>query len=119
MGGWEVVKNKCILLPVNDKNQPDLETMEQIISALQKSVIADVAKYTKQNLDASRRVVSLNTQYSVTNLELTMAADPFECYKWEGFDNSICDFFGGDKTILIGCYKRNTKTGLILTRFII
>ena len=106
LGGWEVVKNKCILLPVNDKNQPDLETMEQIISALQKSVIADVAKYTKQNLDASRRVVSLNTQYSVTNLELTMAADPFECYNWEGFDNSICDFFGGDKTILIGCYKK-------------
>lgn len=106
LGGWEVVKNKCILLPVNDKNQPDLETMEMIISALQKSAIADVAKYTKQNLDASRRVVSLNTQYSVTNLELTMAADPFECYKWEGFDNSICDFFGGDKTILIGCYKK-------------
>ncbi len=34
-----------------------------------------------------------------------MAAEPFEHYKWEGFDQSICDFFGGDKTILIGCYK--------------
>ena len=34
-----------------------------------------------------------------------MAAEPFELYKWEGFDQSICDFFGGDKTILIGCYK--------------
>ena len=105
LGGWEVVKNKCILLPVNDKNQPDLETMEMIISALQKSAIADVAKYTEQNLDASRRVVALNTQNSRTNLELPMAAEPFKRCKWEGFDHSICDFFGSDKTILIGCYK--------------
>lgn len=36
---------------------------------------------------------------------ILMAAEPFEHYKWEGFDQSICDFFGGDKTILIGCYK--------------
>lgn len=105
LGGWEVVKNKRILLPVNADNQPDLVVMEQIISALQKSAIADVANYSKQNLDASRRVVTLNTQHSGTNLELAMAAEPFEYYKWEGFDQSICDFFGGDKTILIGCYK--------------
>ncbi|MCR4837268.1 MAG: restriction endonuclease subunit S [Bacteroidaceae bacterium] len=105
LGGWEVVKNKHILLPVNDKNQPDLETMEKIISALQKSAIADVTKYTEQNLDASRRVVALNTQNSRTNLELPMAAEPFKRCKWEGFDHSICDFFGSDKTILIGCYK--------------
>ena len=53
LGGWEVVKDKKILLPVNDNNQPDLEAMENIISALQKSSIADVVSYTKQNLDAS------------------------------------------------------------------
>ena len=34
-----------------------------------------------------------------------MAAEPFERYKWEGFDQSICDFFGGNQTILVGCYK--------------
>ena len=53
LGGWEVVKNKHILLPVNDKNQPDLETMEKIISALQKSAIVDVVSYTKHKIDAS------------------------------------------------------------------
>lgn len=37
--------------------------------------------------------------------EPLMAAESFECYKWKGFDQSICDFFGSDKTILIGCYK--------------
>ena len=34
-----------------------------------------------------------------------MAAEPFECYKWNRFDQNIIDFFGGDKTILVGCYK--------------
>ena len=34
-----------------------------------------------------------------------MAAESFECYKWERIDQCLCDFFGGDKTILIGCYK--------------
>lgn len=52
LGGWKVVKNKRILLPVNANNQPDLMVMEQIISALQKNAIADVANFTKQNLDS-------------------------------------------------------------------
>lgn len=62
LGGWEVVKNKRILLPVNANNQPDLVVMGQIISALQKSAIAHVANYTRQNLDASSRDVTLNNQ---------------------------------------------------------
>ena len=37
--------------------------------------------------------------------ELPMAAESFECYQWNRFDQDIIDFFGGDKTILIGCYK--------------
>ena len=37
--------------------------------------------------------------------QMLMAAEPFECYKWEGFDQNICNFFGGNRTILIGCYK--------------
>ena len=37
--------------------------------------------------------------------EPQMAAESFKRYKWEGFDQSIIDFFGGDKTILVGCYK--------------
>ena len=52
LGGWEAVKKKHILLPVNANNQPDLMVMEQIISALQKSAIADVVNFTRQNLDS-------------------------------------------------------------------
>ena len=34
-----------------------------------------------------------------------MAAEPFECYNWNRLDQVIIDFFGGDKTILVGCFK--------------
>ena len=37
--------------------------------------------------------------------EPMMAAEPFGCYKWEGFDQSIRDFFDNAHTILVGCYK--------------
>ena len=47
LGGWEVVKNKRILLPVNTEKQPDLAAMEQIITALQKKAITDVVNYTQ------------------------------------------------------------------------
>ncbi len=56
LGGWEVVKNKSILLPVDANNKPNLEAMDLIISALQKGVIKDVANFTKQNLDASEKL---------------------------------------------------------------
>lgn len=37
--------------------------------------------------------------------DICMAAESFDCYKWKSIDQSICDFFGSDKTILVGCYK--------------
>lgn len=49
-------------------------------------------------------LIELQRQNDKTPMAL-MAAEPFEHYKWEGFDQSICDFFESDKTILIGCYK--------------
>ena len=119
LGGWNVVKNKNIVLPVNDDNQPDLTAMEQLITAMQKVVISDVARYTAQRLDATRQIIesdelmgkevvefnpSKNHDLEI-EFEPLMAAEPFERYKWEGFDQSINDFFGGNQTILIGCYK--------------
>lgn len=43
--------------------------------------------------------------YQPVDYEPLMAAEPFGRYKWEGFDQSIRDFFGNDQTILVGCYK--------------
>ena len=36
---------------------------------------------------------------------ILMAAESFERYRWERFDQSIIDFFGGNQTTLVGCYK--------------
>lgn len=46
--------------------------------------------------------------------ELMMAAESFECYKWNRFDQAIIDFFGGDKTILIGCTKDKKQREWVL-----
>lgn len=107
LGGWNVVKNKYIVLPATVDNQPDLVAMERLIAALQKLVIADVAKYTSHRLEATRQIVESRTvDYDTHDVsDYWMAAEPFECYKWNRFDQSIIDFFGGDKTILVGCYK--------------
>ena len=43
--------------------------------------------------------------YQPVDYEPLMAAEPFGRYKWEGFDQSIRDFFNNDQTILVGCYK--------------
>ena len=47
--------------------------------------------------------------------EMMMAAEPFECYKWNRFDQNIIDFFGGDKTILVGCTKNKKQKEWILS----
>ena len=58
-------------------------------------------------------VVSLYASYD-RDEELMMAAEPFECYKWNRFDQAIIDFFGGDKTILIGCTKDKRQREWVL-----
>ena len=49
LGGWNVVQNKNIELPIKN-NQPDYETMEILISAIKKLVIKDVVLYANEKL---------------------------------------------------------------------
>lgn len=52
------INKDTIMLPVcADGKTPDLASMEQIIAAVQKIVIADVAKYTARNLEATQQVI--------------------------------------------------------------
>ncbi len=46
-----------IMLPVGDNGQPDIDAMEQLIGAIHKLVIADVARYSSSKLAATRQVV--------------------------------------------------------------
>lgn len=51
------IKGDTITLPTLDGKQPDFNAMERLIAALQKIVIADVAKYTARNLEATQQVI--------------------------------------------------------------
>lgn len=51
LGGWNVVKNKEILLPINDSGHPDLDLMNNFITAIQKILIRDVVKYVDEKLE--------------------------------------------------------------------
>lgn len=56
LGGWEVVKNKCILLPIKNDN-PDLEIMDTLISAIKKLAIKEVVLYADRKIAATKTVV--------------------------------------------------------------
>ena len=57
LGGWNVVKDKYIQLPIkNDK--PNYEIMETLISAIQKLLIKDVVLYTDRIIDATKEDIS-------------------------------------------------------------
>ena len=125
LGGWNVVKDKYISLPTTAAGKPDLAVMEELVTALQKIAITDVAKYTEQQLNVAHHIVETTNEvqitdlhtheYHYTELKPMMAAEPFECYKWNRFDQNIIDFFGGDKTILVGCAKNKKQKDWILS----
>ena len=57
------INKDTIMLPVcTDGETPDLATMEQIVAAVQKIVIADVAKYTARNLEATQQVIEAQNE---------------------------------------------------------
>lgn len=57
LGGWNVVKNKCILLPVKN-GKPDYHTMDTLISAIKKLAIKDVVLYADKKISATKMVVN-------------------------------------------------------------
>ncbi|MCI6726622.1 MAG: DUF3387 domain-containing protein, partial [Bacteroidales bacterium] len=73
----------------------------------------------KENEDVEDNDVKTTSVVSMYPLieekgEMMMAAEPFECCKWKRFDQNIIDFFGGDKTILVGCAKDKKQKEWIL-----
>ena len=56
LGGWNVVQDKYIKLPVRD-GLPDLAAMETFITAVKKLVIKDVVRYADAKIAATREAV--------------------------------------------------------------
>lgn len=57
LGGWNVVKNKYIQLPMKD-NEIDFEFMETFISAIKKLAIKNVVLYTKEKIESYNKNVN-------------------------------------------------------------
>ena len=67
LGGWNVVQNKYIMLPVRS-DTPDYEAMQNFISAVQKLVINDVVQYTNKKIEAAKKVTNtLSQSYGEVN----------------------------------------------------
>lgn len=62
LGGWNVVQDKYIMLPVRD-GAPDYAAMQDFISAVQKLVIKDVVKYAEDKINATKKVVKNRDEY--------------------------------------------------------
>lgn len=57
LGGWNVVKDKFIMLPVIDE-EIALDFMENYTRAISKLSIKDVVQYSNQKIEATKTVVS-------------------------------------------------------------
>ena len=88
------------------------EVMEQVENFKENEIVDD-----NDGKTVSTPVISMYAPIEEEG-EMMMAAEPFECYKWNRFDKNIIDFFGGDKTILVGCAKNKKQKDWILAHSI-
>lgn len=57
LGGWNVVKNKYIKLPVNLSGEIDFEYMKTFIQAVKKLIIKDVVLYSDKKIEVTKEVI--------------------------------------------------------------
>lgn len=118
MGTLPIYKKSLIYLPITPEGDIDYNFMDTCIGAIKKQYIATLMKAITQDTIVNEqheeiqpttnnviKTPNLSSRSSEEDFEPLMAAESFERFKWGNFDKSICDFFGSDKTILIGCYK--------------
>lgn len=58
LGGWNVVKNKYIKLPVDKNGEIDFNYMENLTQAIKKLVIKDVVQYSDKKLETTKEVIN-------------------------------------------------------------
>lgn len=110
--------NLQIAVPVNTDGNIDYSLMENYINAVKKECIGTLKQEIERERSAYGKVIDSQKETTNTYIidenankhvdfeyESLMAAEPFGRYKWEGFDQSIREFFGTNQTILVGCYK--------------
>ena len=113
------IKNDVVYLPIiTDNEEIDYAFMSVYINAIKKQCVAAIKQEIERERSAYGKVIANQKETTNTYIidenankhvdfeyESLMAAEPFGRYKWEGFDQSIREFFGTNQTILVGCYK--------------
>lgn len=61
LGGWNVVKNKMISLPINEQGEINFYYIRTLVQAIKKLVIKDVVLYSDKKLRATRDVITKKT----------------------------------------------------------
>ena len=94
-----------IMLPVcADGKTPDFAAMEQIVAAVQKIVIADVAKYTARNLEATQQVIEAQDEPQIEQTITPLITDPKESEKYISLLpvyslRAACGYFGDGEEV--------------------
>jgi len=113
------IKNDVVYLPIiTDNEEIDYAFMSVYINAIKKQCVAAIKQEIERERSAYGKVIANQKETTNTYIidenankhvdfeyESLMAAESFGHCKWEGFDQSIRNFFGNDQTILVGCYK--------------
>lgn len=58
LGGWNVVKDKMIKLPVNEQGEINFDYMTTLVQAIKKLAIKDVILYADNQIEATKEVVT-------------------------------------------------------------
>lgn len=58
LGGWNVVKDKLIKLPVNEQGEINFDYMATLVQAIKKLAIKDVVLYADKQIEATKEVVA-------------------------------------------------------------
>lgn len=99
------INKDTIMLPVcADGETPDLATMEQIVAAVQKIVIADVAKYTARNLEATQQVIEAQNEPQFEQTITPLITEPKESEKYISLLpvyslRAACGYFGDGEEV--------------------
>lgn len=98
------VENDKIWLPITNEGQIDLVSMNQIIASLQKIVIADVAKYTARNLEATQQVIEAQEEPEVEQTITPLITEPKETEKYISLLpvyslRAACGYFGDGEEV--------------------
>lgn len=107
------IKNDCVQVPINDRNEIDYDFMENIISAVKKQIIQRLKKEIDIEKAAYKEVVPGK---SIDKLEkpdsYQLAAEPFEIYGYSDFEST--SQINSEEPMLVGYFRTREQKNWIL-----